>query len=146
MMWKEFEELAGYEVSYEDYTNVIEPMYMAIPDCYSKQDFIKMIDKKRFALPTKAEMKRAMRKEANHLFEICGHCTDWESEERLENLARKYAERFYNYDRLNESNGVWYYLHKEYEYPAIQRGCTYPDTLRIMYKDGSCLEEVILYA
>ena len=29
MMKHEFEALAGYEVSFEDYNNVIEPMYMA---------------------------------------------------------------------------------------------------------------------
>ena len=30
MMYEEFEKLAGYEVSYEDYVNVIEPMYTAV--------------------------------------------------------------------------------------------------------------------
>ena len=29
MMKHEFEALAGYEVSFEDYNRVIEPMYMA---------------------------------------------------------------------------------------------------------------------
>lgn len=145
MMWKEFEELAGYEVSYEDYTNIIEPMYMAIPESFSKQDFIKMIDKKRFALPTKRELKKAMRKEANHLFEICGRYTDWESEQRLEKIARQYATRFYAYDP-DEKNGIWFYIDKGYEYPEVKRGCTYPETLRIMDKYYNCIEEVILYA
>lgn len=43
MMWKEFEEIAGYEVSYEDYSKVIEPMYMAMPDSISKSEFVKML-------------------------------------------------------------------------------------------------------
>ena len=30
MMKHEFEQIAGYEVTWEDYTNIIEPMYMAI--------------------------------------------------------------------------------------------------------------------
>lgn len=46
MMKFEFEELAGYEVSNEDYNNIIEPMYMAVN--LSKQEFVKVIDRKRF--------------------------------------------------------------------------------------------------
>lgn len=127
-------------------TNVIEPMYNALPENIDKFQFVKMLDKKAFALPTKAELKKAMRKEANHLYEICGKYTDYESEQRLDKLAREYARRFYSYDAVNEVNGVWYYIHREYEFPEIQRGCTYPDTLRIMHgKYGDCLEEVILY-
>ena len=57
MMKHEFEALAGYEVSFEDYNRVIEPMYMATE--LSKEDFVKCIDRKRFALPTKAELLAA---------------------------------------------------------------------------------------
>jgi hypothetical protein len=46
MMQSEFERLAGYKVSAEDYSNVIEPMYMATS--ISKQEFAKMLDRKRF--------------------------------------------------------------------------------------------------
>lgn len=46
MMKFEFEELVGYEVSNEDYDNIIEPMYMAVN--LSKQEFVKVIDRKRF--------------------------------------------------------------------------------------------------
>ena len=46
MMKHEFEELAGYKVSSEDYDRIIEPMYMATN--LSKQDFVKCIDRKRF--------------------------------------------------------------------------------------------------
>lgn len=55
MMKHEFEALAGYEVSWEDYTNIIEPMYMAIN--VDKEEFVKMIDKKRFAVIRKPEEK-----------------------------------------------------------------------------------------
>ena len=46
MMHKEFEELAGIEVSYEDYTNIIEPMYMAAN--MSKREFVKTLNLKFF--------------------------------------------------------------------------------------------------
>ena len=47
MMWEEFERIAGYEVTQEDYTQKIEPMYMATD--MSKQDFVKTLNKKTFA-------------------------------------------------------------------------------------------------
>lgn len=46
MMKYEFEELAGYEVTVEDYDNIIEPMYMATD--LSKAEFVKVVDRKRF--------------------------------------------------------------------------------------------------
>ena len=46
MMHKEFEEIAGCEVSYEDYTNIIEPMYMATN--MSKYEFVKTLNLKFF--------------------------------------------------------------------------------------------------
>ena len=92
MMKSEFEALAGYEVSYEDYTNIIEPMYMALPDV-SKAEFVKMIDKKRFALkPVKAIVKE-MKRAAESLKETCNHYTDWETKDKLDLLAREYIER-----------------------------------------------------
>ena len=55
MMKHEFESIAGYEVSTEDYDNIIEPMYMATN--LSKQEFVKTISKKRFAIVKKEEVK-----------------------------------------------------------------------------------------
>lgn len=46
MMYQEFEEIAGYEVSYEDYNNIIEPMYNATN--LSKQEFVKTLNLKFF--------------------------------------------------------------------------------------------------
>lgn len=48
MMKHEFEQLAGYEVSVEDYNNVLEPMYMATS--LSKEEFVVAVDRKRFEL------------------------------------------------------------------------------------------------
>ena len=121
MMKHEFEALAGYEVSFEDYNRVIEPMYMATE--LSKEDFVKCIDRKRFALPTKAELLAAMRKEAKHLYDICG-----QSEQRLERLAHTYLKRVYGVDWTDDSQAYAFFL-KGYEYPDIQRGCTYPREL-----------------
>lgn len=129
-MKKEFEALAGYEVSFEDYNNIIEPMYMALPDNITKQDFVKMIDKKRFALPTAEELLREIKKEANHLAHICGRYTDYESEHRMEKAAHLYANRKFGLDWVNDTEAYCYFI-KEYEYPAIGRGCTYPVTLVI---------------
>lgn len=60
MMHHEFEQIAGYEVSYEDYTNIIEPMYMATN--LSKQDFVKTINRKAFEKkPEPVEIIKYMR-------------------------------------------------------------------------------------
>ena len=42
MMHNEFIEMSGLNVSYKDYTEIVEPMYMAVENM-SKQDFIKSI-------------------------------------------------------------------------------------------------------
>lgn len=55
MMKHEFEEIAGYEVTTEDYEKIIEPMYMATN--LTKQEFVKTISKKRFAIVKKEEEK-----------------------------------------------------------------------------------------
>ena len=55
MMKHEFEAIAGYEVSTEDYNNIIEPMYMATN--LSKAEFVKTISKKRFAVVKKEAEK-----------------------------------------------------------------------------------------
>ena len=44
MMKREFEAMAGYEVTNETYDNIIEPMYMATN--LSKQEFIKTLNRK----------------------------------------------------------------------------------------------------
>ena len=54
MMKYEFEQLAGYEVSTEDYNNIIEPMYYSTN--LSKEDFIKTINRKAFEV--KSEPKK----------------------------------------------------------------------------------------
>lgn len=134
MMKHEFEEIAGYEVTNEDYNNIIEPMYMALPDV-TKQEFVKMIDKKRFALPTKKQVINDMKKIANHLYEICGRYSDYKAEHELDRISREFAKRFYGIDWANDTTTYVFTLNG-YEFPEIQRGCRYPKTLVIGNKYG----------
>ena len=132
MMWQEFEEIAGYEVSYETYSTIIEPMYMALPDGISKGQFVAMLNKKAFALPTKAELVKEMRQLARHLAEICGLYSDFKAEQKLESLMRQYAKRFFGLDLSNDLNSYGYFI-PEYEYPGM-RGCSFPAELVLGYK------------
>ena len=138
MMWKEFEEIAGYEVSYETYNNVIEPMYTALPNI-SKQEFVKLIDKKAVALPTRRQVINQMKKLANHLYEICGHYTDYKTEEKLDKLAKEYAKRFHGINWSDDMKSYVFFI-KGYEYEEVQRGCTYFKELVIGRQDkyGFC--------
>lgn len=91
MMKHEFEALAGYEVSAEDYNKIIEPMYMATD--LSKEEFVKVVSKSRFALTPLPKMERWMKKIAAHLKETCTHYRDNEAWEELEKTAEEYRER-----------------------------------------------------
>ena len=124
MMYQEFMEIAGYEVSVEDYNNIIEPMYMALSDV-TKQDFVKMIDKKRFALPTKRQIVNQMKKLAKHLQETCELYTDYDAKDELEKIARDYAKRFYYIDCAKNINS-YVFFNYEYTCKEFKRGCTYP--------------------
>lgn len=46
MMWAEYERLTKVSVSWEVYHYIIEPMYLAIPEQMSKQQFVKMLNNK----------------------------------------------------------------------------------------------------
>ena len=142
MMKHEFEELAGYEVSAQDYSNIIEPMYMAVN--VSKKDFVAMIDKKRFALPTKAEMKREMRKIANVIFEGCGLRTYHEEEAKIDRLAKEYARRFYGIEWATDMKS-YVLIMKDYAYCGVKqdRGCSYPAEV-LIGRDGYDYERFAL--
>lgn len=134
MMHKEFEQIAGYEVSYETYTNIIEPMYMATN--VSKQEFVKMLDKKAFALPTQKQMIREMKKIANFLFENCGIASYHEEKEKLNKIAKEYAKRFYGIDWANDINS-YVFCNTKYAYRGyvMERGCSFPYELVIGRKN-----------
>ena len=113
MTKEEFENLAGYEVSFEDYVTIIEPMYCAVN--LNKQDFAKCLDKKRFALKTERQYRADMKSLAKKVMDLCGHCSTYDIEEELENICKEYANRF-GYDE-------WYPTHG-HEF-ANYRGCRF---------------------
>lgn len=93
MMKQEFEELAGYEVTWEDYTKIIEPMYMATN--LTKQEFVKTINKKRFALRPLKSIVKEMKQIAQEIEEKCSHVYTYDLKKRIEELAREYVKRKY---------------------------------------------------
>lgn len=130
-MREEFEKLAGYEVSYEDYHNIIEPMYLATE--LSKAEFIKCLDPKRFSKQYKlGEIKKEIKKLAKMIFEGCGLRTYHVEERRMEELAKQYARLRYNLDWSNDIESYVFFTHG-YAYCGIEqdRGCSYPKEMII---------------
>lgn len=103
MMKEEFEALYGAEVSHDDYYNIIEPMYLAT-ELY-KTDFVAVLDKKRFALRTKDQIIKEMKRQAQSLYESCTHFTDWDTinalYENLEELNDRFGSKKYRF-RIEE--------------------------------------------
>lgn len=130
MMKHEFERIAGYEVSAEDYNNIIEPMYMATD--LSKEDFVKVIDKKRFALKPLKKYIKEMKECASSLKESCTHYTDTETQNRLTDLAIEYMERKYGKD--------FGYI---YTRTAMRFSCSYPIEISIHGKNTYTTIETI---
>lgn len=91
MMKEEFEKLAGYEVSFEDYSKIIEPMYLATD--LSKPEFVKCVSKKRFAVKPKSWYITEMQKIAAQIKSTCDHYTDYEKIEKLKDLVYQYIKR-----------------------------------------------------
>ena len=143
MMKQEFERIAGYEVTADDYYSIIEPMYTATN--LTKQEFVKVIDKKRFALPTKGEMKKQMRKIAWNIFQNCGSTSFWKEEEELKKIAEEYAKRFYGVESFLEK--AYILINRDYAYYGVRqdRGCTFPEEIVIGYDDYE-YERIILVA
>lgn len=121
MMKQEFEELAGYEVSENDYRKIIEPMYMATS--LSKADFVNTISKKRFALRPTSEIIKEMRGIAEYIKATCIHYTDYEKKNKIEDLAREYIGRKYN---ISGSKIVSFGIHEE-----MAQTCYYPKSVEI---------------
>ena len=117
MMHQEFENIAGYEVSYDDYTNIIEPMYMATN--LSKQEFVKCLDRKQFDLNYKKQQyKKQLLKEmkaiATEMYNLCGHTETYEQYEALREKALEYIKAF----------PIWKAPHHEFV-REIKNGCSY---------------------
>ena len=120
MMHHEFEQLAGYEVTFEDYANIIEPMYMATN--LTKQEFIKCLDYKRFSIQyKKSQLKKNLIKQMKELAEImksyCGHRDTYNEYIELRTLAQQYIKEFGEYGTYTEWD-------RGYEYKD-RTGCSY---------------------
>lgn len=134
MFWTEFEELAGYKVRFSDYADIIEPMYMALPNV-SKQEFVKMLDKKRFALRSEQTIIKEIKKLACELRETCDHYTDFEKKDRIEECLKELAE-------VNPSTN--YMIMTATTLPGY-RGCSFPSRLCLYSHDwNTCYKEIVL--
>ena len=131
MMKHEFEALAGYEVSVDDYNNIIEPMYMATN--LNKIDFVKCISKKRFALKPLKSLVKEMKKIAEELKATCTFYTDYEKKEALDALIEEYIKRKYG-------DNCGYYVSEIEKFT-----CYYPHLVEI-YNDKSYVtyEKIVL--
>lgn len=130
MMKEEFERIAGYEVSESDYYNIIEKMYMSCD--LNKEDFVKTINKKRFALETRNHMKSTIKGYAKSLTETFLHYTDYATKEAMYSKLEEYTSRFYggNYS---------FYISEEMKF-----SCFYPVKVEIFHKEtGRTIETMV---
>lgn len=134
MMKHEFETIAGYEVSEEDYRKIIEPMYMATD--LSKEEFVKVINKKRFAIKSKKELVCEMKKIAKHLKDTCDHFTDFAAKEQLEKLAEEYK------NRIAPQGGFLINTRYTLEHLGDCRGCSYPEEIEIYNSEYHTIERI----
>ncbi len=128
MMYSEFMEIAGYKVTYEDYNNIIEPMYMAAPDNMTKADFIACLNRKRFEVKprTESQIIHEARKVAQFLYDNCGRRSYHEEKDKVEAYARE----------LEKMLNIIVITIPGYEYEEVQRGCTYPREFVYYTADG----------
>ena len=143
MMKHEFEALAGYEVSWADYNDIIEPMYMATN--LSKAEFVKTVNKNRFAIKPKEKYIKELKKLAESLKDTCEHYTDYETEQDFERTIFAYIDRCWG---IRGFKNVHYTIMHGYTYEhlGVCRGCAYPKTI-IFYdaKHYKTLEELNLF-
>lgn len=129
MMKQEFEALAGYEVSMDDYNTIIEPMYMATD--LTKEEFVKTISKKRFALKPLKSIIKEMKEIAKELERICTLYYDEDLSERLKELTQEYIGRKYG-------TFVDFFIHENVKFT-----CYYPTCIEIYDKTSFKNLEII---
>lgn len=134
MMKEEFEKLAGYEVSYNDYVNIIEPMYMATD--LNKVEFVKTINKKQFALKTRKQLLNEIKKIALEYENNCGTTGAYDEEKQLHAKLLEYANRFYLSDKVQYRYG--------FELPICERGCMFPIQATILNHNYDVVERIKL--
>ena len=134
MMKEEFERIAGYEVSYNDYVNIIEPMYMATD--LNKVEFVKTINKKQFALKTRKQLLNEIKKIALEVENNCSTTGAYEESKQLYTKINEYAMRFYHSDKVQYRHG--------YELPLWERGCQFPIQATIFNHKFDVVERIKL--
>lgn len=143
MMKHEFEQLAGYEVTWEDYNNIIEPMYNATN--LDKKDFVMTLNKQRFAVKAKEKYVRKLKMLARSLKDTCEHYTDTETLEEFTKTIFAYIDRCWN---MYGYDDVFYTVEHGYTYEhlGVCRGCAYPKNI-IFYstKNYKVLRELPLF-
>lgn len=137
MMKEEFERIAGYEVSYSDYADVIEPMYMATK--LDKAEFVKTLNKRRFALRTIDSYKIELRQIAEHLKNTCEHYTDYDARDRLSDICEAIKER------LSFCAGFIVNTKYTMEHLGECRGCVYPSYIQFYNKDYATILTIDLF-
>lgn len=140
MMKQEFEKLAGYEVSDWDYYHIIEPMYTNV--YLDKEEFIKTLNKKRFALPTSREIVKKLKAKTKLYVETLP--TDWnrafEIKGEIEQMGREFASKYYHWGA--DPHNEWLYL-------DVRRDSWTNEVQSIILHFGTCgslNKEIILFA
>lgn len=132
MMKSEFEALAGYEVSTEDYNNIIEPMYMATN--LTKSEFVQTISKKRFALKPLKTIEKEMKKIAKEIESECTHVCTYDLENELKEKINEYIGRKYE----GYSKYIRFFFNSE-----TKQSCYYIKSVEIYTKEYYRTLEII---
>ena len=136
-MKAEFEKIAGYKVSQEDYDKIIEPMYMATN--LDKFEFIETLNKDRFVLCTLEDYIEEMKKLAAHIRKTCDHYTDYDAENRLFEICEIIRDNFRPYKG--------FIVNRKYtlEHLGECRGCVYPASVEFYFEDYTTMLKVNLF-
>lgn len=136
MNYEEFKRIAGYEVSYETYKNIIEPMYMST-DIIDKKEFCKSFSKKLFAIKPTDKLVKELRELAKELQYAAkyGLCVADKMDE-FRKLCEDYQKRQYNnldyyFEYANES----FFSYSSHTYRKVYDR-DYIKALVITHKDG----------
>lgn len=89
---QEFEKIAGYEVSFDTYTDIIEPMYMSVS--LSKQSFVNFIHREAVELRSGQDMIEEMKRAAKCLKETCDIYVYETVDKHFNIISTAFEERF----------------------------------------------------
>lgn len=130
MMKSEFEKIAGYEITYDDYKNIIEPMYLALN--LEKKEFVKLLNKKRFAVSHKQnEDLIRLKIFANEIADKANKKNVYEESYDLYNNCEEYCKKYY------KAGAHLLYADSEISY------ATFPVLLEII-KDNTIIDVISL--